>query len=266
MTQSISISIALGATHAGLADLRAQLIDTAGVNVGAAVSTGFVVLGDASNGNYGWTGSVADDFQGFVNVYSLATPTIAATVGVNQIAIPSAATIATAVWAAGTRTLSSFGTLAADVWAYAARTLTQGTASVIAAVSGTDISVYSGTTWSISLTGLGSLTGYSKLWFTLKSSDSLPDTDALLQIEITGGLVRLNGRAYSATTDGSIVITDASAGNITITVKPAATSQLAFASDLNYDIKLLTSGGTVSLMADGVSKFNILPVTTRAIV
>lgn len=36
----------------------------------------------------------------------------------------SAASIATAVWAAGTRTLTSFGTLAADVWAAATRSLT----------------------------------------------------------------------------------------------------------------------------------------------
>ncbi len=34
------------------------------------------------------------------------------------------ADVATAVWAAGTRTLTSFGTLIADIWSYAARTLT----------------------------------------------------------------------------------------------------------------------------------------------
>ena len=39
-------------------------------------------------------------------------------------ALPSAAAIATAVWSAGTRTLTTFGTLVADIWAYATRTLT----------------------------------------------------------------------------------------------------------------------------------------------
>jgi len=38
--------------------------------------------------------------------------------------IPSAATIATTVWANATRTLTSFGTLVADIWANSARTLT----------------------------------------------------------------------------------------------------------------------------------------------
>ena len=35
-------------------------------------------------------------------------------------------TLATAVWASATRTLSSFGTLIADIWAYATRTITSG--------------------------------------------------------------------------------------------------------------------------------------------
>lgn len=42
------------------------------------------------------------------------------------------ADVATAVWAAGTRTLTSFGTLAADVWAVATRVLTAGTNIVLA--------------------------------------------------------------------------------------------------------------------------------------
>ena len=37
---------------------------------------------------------------------------------------PTASDIATAVWASGTRTLTSFGTLIADIWSYATRTLT----------------------------------------------------------------------------------------------------------------------------------------------
>ena len=39
-------------------------------------------------------------------------------------------TLVAAVWAATTRTLSSFGTLIADIWAYVVRTLTQTAASV----------------------------------------------------------------------------------------------------------------------------------------
>lgn len=38
--------------------------------------------------------------------------------------VSDASNIATAVWASGTRTLTSFGTLIADIWSYATRTLT----------------------------------------------------------------------------------------------------------------------------------------------
>jgi len=50
-------------------------------------------------------------------------------------AIPSAATVATAVWAAGARTLTSFGTLVADLWAYVTRTLTSGAAPSAASIA-----------------------------------------------------------------------------------------------------------------------------------
>jgi len=43
---------------------------------------------------------------------------------------PTANAIATAVWNAGTRTLTSFGVLVASIWAYATRTLTRGPVDV----------------------------------------------------------------------------------------------------------------------------------------
>lgn len=58
------------------------------------------------------------------NIWEYATRIL--TAGTN-ISIPSTSDIATAVWAAGTRTLSGFGTLVADVWAYATRILTAST-------------------------------------------------------------------------------------------------------------------------------------------
>jgi hypothetical protein len=58
-------------------------------------------------------------------------------------ALPSASTIATAVWSAGTRTLTSFGTLVADaasaVWSAVSRTVTGGTVTTTAYVNSTTI-------------------------------------------------------------------------------------------------------------------------------
>ena len=179
--------------------------------------------------------------------------------------------IAALVWTYGTRTLTSLSALvasvAAAVWAYATRTLTMSPQEIADAVAGSSITQYRGTTWTIALTGLGDLSAHSKLWFTVKDSLDDADTDALLQVEKTDGLKYLNGAAYpvGSKTDGAIAIDDASAGNITITVKPAATAQVARASKKYWDVKMLTTGGLVSVLAEGNGAFTVRLDTTRAV-
>lgn len=81
MAYTLSVSLALGAGRAGLTDLRAQLVDTAGVSVGTAVSAGFVALG---SGNYLWTGSIPDGHRGAATFYSAADgSTILAAASIN---------------------------------------------------------------------------------------------------------------------------------------------------------------------------------------
>ena len=79
------------------------------------------VLSDIVNGTYGL--SALETIVAAVKAKTDALPVSPAATG----DIPSAGTIATAVWAAGTRTLTSFGSLASDaataVWASATRTL-----------------------------------------------------------------------------------------------------------------------------------------------
>lgn len=177
-----------------------------------------------------------------------------------------AADIATAVWAAGTRTLTSFGTLvadvstavwsavsrtltgvvagltAADVWAYATRTLTMTAAQIAAVLTGNTLTLQRGDTFTASLTGLGSLVGRSKLWFTVKHRYDDADTAAILQIEETGGLLRLLGAAGTAI-QGTLVVTDAATGALTLTLIPAASSLLIPGKHYLYDVQMLT--GTV---------------------
>jgi hypothetical protein len=87
------VSLALGSGKAGLTDLRAQLVDTAGVNVGAAVTTGFTEIGQ---GNYLWHYAVwPDGHRGGVKFYSAATPTtILAFVAVNPEDVQTTAGVA----------------------------------------------------------------------------------------------------------------------------------------------------------------------------
>lgn len=67
MAYTLSINIVLADTDTGLT-LSAQLVDTAGANVGSAVTSGFV---EFASGQYGWTyASFPDSFRGFVKFSS----------------------------------------------------------------------------------------------------------------------------------------------------------------------------------------------------
>ena len=138
---------------------------------------------------------------------------------------------------------------AANVWAYATRTLTTAAATVDAAVQGGTITLRRGDTLSASLTALGNISARTKLWFTVKTLKSLADSAALIQIEETAGLVYLNAAAGTSG-NGSITVTDETAGNITIGLEAVETAKLAeWPHSYFYDVQMLTSGGVTTLCA-----------------
>ena len=75
MSQAIIISLSLGTGKSGITDLRAQLVDSAGGDVGVAISQGFADMGQ---GNYQWyCASIPDDFTfGGVKFFSDAAPAV----------------------------------------------------------------------------------------------------------------------------------------------------------------------------------------------
>jgi len=81
MAYTQNINLALGTSKTGLT-LVAQLVTSAGVNSGTAITLGFSEIGA---GNYLWTyDSFADDFRGGVKFYeSGVSGTILAFVGIN---------------------------------------------------------------------------------------------------------------------------------------------------------------------------------------
>jgi hypothetical protein len=271
VAQELVINLGLGQSQTGLA-LRAQLYDTAGATVGGLISAGFTEFGRGTYQFYHAAYSDAFAAAGGSVVFTVSgAPTVPlASVGLNPADFgltdaASATAIATAVWASGTRTLTSFGTLVADtaaaVWAYATRTLTQTLASLVDAASGNTISRRRGDLWTISVTGLGNISTRTKLWFTVKESDNDPDTASILQIVEGTGLVYLNGAAGTAG-HGSVVVTDTVTGALTITVQEDATAALELASNLYYDIQWLHSGGTATPV-DGT--FKVTRDATRSI-
>lgn len=160
--------------------------------------------------------------------------------------------------------------VAAAVWAYATRTLTQSAASVASAVAGDKITVYRGTTWSISLTGLGSLANYDTVYFTAKESERDTDANAILQVKnAASGLVRFNKAAPLAGTNGTITVDNAANGDITITVQEEETQNAPLVPNIFYDVKGVDSDGNVDLVAvsdrDNDKGFNVEADITRAI-
>lgn len=74
MTYTQDFALALGAGKAGLSDLCAQLVNTAGAGVGSAVTTGFTEIG---SGCYLWHyASIPDAHRGGVKFYSAAASSV----------------------------------------------------------------------------------------------------------------------------------------------------------------------------------------------
>lgn len=161
-------------------------------------------------------------------------------------------------------TISSRSTLtAADVWTYVTRTLTQLISAVSPppVVSGSSIALKRGETWTIPVTDLGSLVGATKIWFTIKEQWSDTDPESLVMVELTGGLVWINGTAATPS-DGTLTVNDVNAGDLTIVVKPAATTLLTPSNNLVWDIQTYTAG-VVHTLTEGEAR--ISGDVTRAI-
>jgi len=148
-----------------------------------------------------------------------------------------------------------------EIWDHSTRTLTQSAASVTSAVAGSTITGRRGDTLSVSLTGLGSLAGRSKLWFTVKRDDDDIDSESLIQVEETAGLLYFNGGAATAG-NATLVVDDEDAGNVTITVVASDMADLGQIDDAKYDLQMLVST-TISTVTSGV--FNLELDQTRAV-
>jgi len=141
------------------------------------------------------------------------------------------------------------------VWSNTPRTLTESASAQAQSTSTSIITRRRGDKWVISLTGLGSLAGRTKLWFTAKIRSGDPaDSAAIIQIiEGATGLAVLNGGAPTAAGNGSLVVDDQTAGNVTITLSEVETAKVAAPVSLAYDIQMLSASGT-STKAEGSLK------------
>jgi hypothetical protein len=160
--------------------------------------------------------------------------------------------------------VASGSTLTAQqVWSYVSRTLTQTAAQIADVLEGDVVSVYQYTTWTIALTGLGDVSGRSKLYFTVKGNldDADASTATLLQVEETDGLIYIDGAAATDSAKATLTVDNETTGAITISVDESVTGLAN--QEGAYDVKEVTAAGAVNLLT--ISTFKIKSVVTKAV-
>ncbi len=142
--------------------------------------------------------------------------------------------------------------------------LTQTAAAALAgSLAGSTITIHRGDTLTVNFTGMGDIQNWTKLWFTLKRVAEQTDPESLIQVLLSNpggggdGLLYINGGAPTLAANGSLAVTDAVTGAVTLTVKPAETLKLPNEGKLYlYDVQVLRSTGVVSTLTNGQARIN----------
>ncbi len=124
------------------------------------------------------------------------------------------------------------------------------TVTVVSGVDGEKVTILRGDTFNEVLDLGIDLTGYSKIWFTVKRRRNEDDADAILQVLLTSpaagtdGLQILNGAAGTAAY-ASLAISDLTAGEVRLVLDKAATVELETAEALVHDVQVLYATGVM---------------------
>lgn len=144
------------------------------------------------------------------------------------------------------------GSIAEDVWRHSVRTLTVSTAGTSSVdQQENELTLLRGDTLCVTLAGLGDLGGRQKLWFTLKSKRSDPDSAAQLLAEETEGLLVLAGAEPGAEETAAIAVEDAESDAVTIVVSAAASRKLQPTTTGVWDLQVRDGDGNVRTLAHG---------------
>ena len=198
--------------------------------------------------------------------------------------LTSFGTLVADIWSYGTRTLTSFGTLVADiVTAILASSLVadivtailasalvtnivnailasnlvgnivtalMAIAPVAKALRAVDLELYRGDTWTQPIARLGDISGRNELWIACKDDKDDADAQAVFLISETVGLEVIDGAAATVPANGSITVTDAAVGNITVVLEAEETAKLEATKKMWYDLQML-EGTTVTTLRAG---------------
>lgn len=142
------------------------------------------------------------------------------------------------------------------------RTLTQDAASVIAAVTGSDVARYRGTFWDVTLSGLASLADRDDVHFAIKEKQSDSDDDAILLWSEDGGLLRVNGAAAAEAADGVLTVPSGDT-SVRVTLKTSVSAMLEVRAGMFYGIKRVKEGEGYAASEGG--RWDVVADTPRGV-
>lgn len=151
------------------------------------------------------------------------------------------------------------------IWANPSRSLTVSSVRPRTLVDGDQYTIYKDTSITIPFTGLGDISGYTNLWFTVKREQDLEsaDTQSIVHMDYLTGLLYINKAAATAG-HGSITLDDPALGNITVAITKDGGALLpVFAKEpLRWEVKGI-AGAVVDILLQGTCF--IQPAVTRKI-
>ena len=89
-----------------------------------------------------------------------------------------------------------------------------------------DFNLRRGDTLLLYLTNLGSVAARTNLYFTIKDETADADTAAMVQIDENSGLLYIAGAAATVAGNGSITVTDAATGAMTIRLEAVESAKI----------------------------------------
>lgn len=139
------------------------------------------------------------------------------------------------------------------------------TVSIISTLVTGEVTITRGDTLVLPFEDIGDITTRDNIWFTVKSDKDDEDTAADIQIDEDNGLLYINGvdaQAAGWAADGSITVTDAVAGDLTVRLEAVQSAKITTCSRNWYDLQVLWLDGTVSTLSKGIAR--VIGDLTRA--
>jgi hypothetical protein len=135
-------------------------------------------------------------------------------------------------------------------------------ATIDTIVTGSEVTLHRGDTLTVSISGLGDISGRSKLWFAGKKRSQDTDDEAELLVEETGGLAVLAASTPVMGETASIIVDDDLAGDIRVIISAEAAKKLRPTTVGVWDVQMRDGTGIVTTLGHGELKI-VADVTQR---